>query len=697
MNQVRSIIIIIIFLLGLNVQAQIVVNSTDSLATIKVDLGEVRINASKDNRKLREIPASVSVLSSAAIKQNEVQSMTDISSAVPNFFMPDYGSKLTSPVYIRGIGSRINAPSVGLYVDNVPYFEKAAFDFDFFDVERIEVLRGPQGTLFGRNTMGGIVNIVTASPLDYQGTHLKLSAGNYNAYQINAGHYRKVKENFGYSLAVNYLNNAGYFTNSYSGDKVDDISSLGLRNKLVWKPTENLTVKNIASLEISRQGGYPYAVFNDSLNIANDINYNQNSIYDRDLLSDALVMNFQGNNFEIVATSAYQLLNDVQDIDQDFTKDSLYFVEQRQKQHLLSQEIIARSSGQGNYNWLFGAYGFLQTFDKAVDVDVYAAGMKLFKNYDHKIAGYALFHQSTLNDFIFNNLSLTAGIRIDNENDILEYTYDIAQNDGIINMADTVYPSLSYFEVLPKLALNYVFEKTNIYAVIAKGYKTGGFNSTFERPEDLTFDPEYSWNYETGIKSQIFDSRLHAEFALFYIDWRNQQIYQTVPSGRGSMLKNAGHSVSKGVEATLKMVPFRGYQAMVTYGFTDAKFRTYELDSTVSYSGNYIPYAPRHTVGVQLSKVIFLQQSAALDKVRFNMLYRGAGEIFWNEENTRSQKYYGLFDAKISFIKGAFQFDVWGKNLFGENYIAFYFDALGNEYVQAGKPMRFGVNISVKL
>ncbi|MFP4470443.1 MAG: TonB-dependent receptor [Bacteroidales bacterium] len=696
MNQVRIHIFIILVFAGTGAFAQTVVNSTDSSSMLEVELGEVRINASRDNLKLREIPASVSVMSAQAINRNEVNTLSDASAVIPNFFMPDYGSKLTSPVYIRGIGSRINAPSVGMYVDGVPYFEKAAFDFDFFDVERIEVLRGPQGTLYGRNTMGGIVNIVTASPLDYQGTYIKLSAGNYNAYNVNAGHYGKLSENFGYSLAVNYLDNAGYFTNQYTGEKVDEITSVGLRNKLVWKLSDNFTLKNIASLEISRQGGYPYAIFNDSLNMAEDISYNQYSTYDRDLFSDALVATYSGNRFEIVSTTAYQLLDDVQDIDQDFTEDSLYFVEQRQKQHMLSQEVITRSTGENKYNWLLGAYGFLQAFDKGVDVDAYASGTKLYKQYDHTIGGYAFFHQSTLNDFLVDGLSLTAGIRVDYEKDVLDYTYDMEKNDNLTNLADTTYPSMDFFEVLPKVAINYRIGKTNLYATVAKGYKTGGFNSTFERPEDLTFNPEFSWNYEAGIKTQLIENRLHAELALFYIDWRHQQIYQTVPSGRGSMLKNAGHSVSRGVEVTLKTVPVKGYQALLTYGYTDAEFLSYEVDSTTSHSGNYIPYVPRHTVGVQLSKVVFLQQSTLLDKMRFNLQYRGAGEIFWNEENTRSQDYYGLVDAKVSFIKGAFRFDVWSKNLLGTDYNAFYFDALGNEYVQVGKPMRFGVNLSVR-
>ncbi len=695
MNQGRSIIIIFFILLGMGVNAQQVVNSTDSSAVLNVQLGEVRINASKDNLKLKEIPASVSVVPAAAIRENEINTLSDASAMVPNFFMPDYGSKLTSPVYIRGIGSRINAPSVGLYVDNVPYFEKAAFDFDFFDVKSIEILRGPQGTLYGRNTMGGIINITTLSPLDYQGTHLRLSAGNYNDYDISAGYYGKLTRNFGVSLAANYVDNGGFFTNQYTGDKVDEMQSLGARNKLEWRITPQWTLKNIFSFEHSKQGGYPYALYNDSLHAAQEINYNQYSSYDRDLVSDALVAAYEGKNFELISTTSYQYLDDVQDIDQDFTTDSLYYVQQRQKQNMLSEEVIARSKGEHRYKWLIGAYGFLQMFDKDVDVDVYAQHMKLFKTYNHNIGGAALFHQSTLNDFIIPNLSLTAGIRVDYEKDVLDYIYNIGMGGHEINKTDTTYPSLDFFEVLPKVALSYSIGKTDVYATVAKGYKTGGFNSTFERPQDLTFDPEYSWNYETGVKTSLIDNRLHAELALFYIDWRNQQIYQTVPSGRGSMLKNAGHSESKGLEVTLKTVPVKGFQAMLTYGYTDARFLSYVVDSTTNYDGNYIPYAPKHTVGLQLSKVVFLPHSGLLDKMRFNVLYRGAGKIYWNEENTRAQDYYGLVDAKVSFIKGSFQFDIWSKNLLGTDYNAFYFDALGNEYVQLGKPMRFGVNLAV--
>ena len=178
-------------------------------------LNEIVVQASRDETKLQNLPNSVSILSTKQIATLNINSLPDATSIIANLFMPDYGSKLTSPIYIRGIGSRINEPSVGLYVDHVPYFEKAAFNFDFFDIDRIEVLRGPQGTQYGRNTMGGIINILTKSPWDYQGTDLNVQAGTYGSYLMNVGHYAKTGDKFAYSLVLNYRHNDGFFTNSF--------------------------------------------------------------------------------------------------------------------------------------------------------------------------------------------------------------------------------------------------------------------------------------------------------------------------------------------------------------------------------------------------------------------------------------------------------------------------------------------------
>jgi iron complex outermembrane recepter protein len=689
----------ILHICTVTVLSQKVIILTDSTEIPELSLNEVKIRASKDNLSLKSMPASVTLLSAKRISDNEVRTLADITSLTPGFFMPDYGSRLTSPVYIRGIGSRINSPSVGIYVDNVPYFEKASYDFDFFDVERIEILKGPQGTLYGRNAMGGIVNIVTRSPLDYQGTTVGLTAGAYGVLGGSASHYNKIGDSFGYSLSVNYLHRDGYYTNTFLNDKVDRANSAGFRNKLTWQVSDRLSIENIASFENSREGGYPYAIINDSLQTPEEINYNQPSTYARSLFSDAILVNFTGERMELQATTAYQFLDDRQEIDQDFTPDSLYFVVQDQKQHMVSQELILRSPTENRFNWLFGAYGFIQQFDKQVDVSVYQSRMTMMKTYDTHINGAALFHQSTINDLFLKNLSLTAGIRLDFEKDVLDYLYDRDIAGNIATLTDTIYPHLSYMEVLPKIALNYRFDRNSVYAVIAKGYKTGGFNSTFYKDEDLFFNPEYSWNYEIGMKSSLFNNSVYADLSLFFIDWKNQQIYQPAffrddTPAPGSLLKNAGRSVSKGGEITVKTIPLHGFSPVLSYGYTHATFTEHEIDETTDHAGNFIPYVPRNTVTAQLSKAIRMKNDKFLERINLNLLYRGMGDIFWNEENSFKTDYYGLLDFKVSFIKQDLSFELWGKNMLGADYESFYFQAIGNQYVQTAKPMRVGFNIN---
>lgn len=661
-----------------------------------VALTEIVVQASRDQSKLKSLSSSVSVINSKQIETLGISTLTDITSTVANLFMPDYGSKLTSPIYIRGVGSRINAPSVGLYVDHVPYFEKAAFNFDFFDINRIEVLRGPQGTQYGRNTMGGIVNILTKSPLNYQGTDLNIQAGTYGSYLLNVGHYAKSNERFAYSLSLNYRHNDGFFTNDFLNKKVDVLDSYGMRNRLIWNVTDRFSIENILSFEHSVQGGYPYAVYNESTGKAEKIRYNQESGYDRDLLSDALLLKYKADNYSLTSTTSYQYLSDKQSIDQDFTVDSLYFVIQRQQQNMISQELTIQSNGMKKYNWIFGAYGFAQQFDNQVNVNTYKAKTETTKKYDHSIAGGALFHQSTLNDFPVKNMNITAGIRLDTETDQLGYQYDRIRNGVFASLADTTYTALNSIQILPKLAVNYKLKNTNLYALISRGYKTGGFNSTFERPEDLTFDPEHSWNYEVGVKSSVFENRLFVEGSLFYIDWKNQQIYQATPSGTGSMLKNAGHSVSKGVELSLNTASMQGFELMASYGYTDATFISNVLSATADYSGNYIPYVPKNTVAAQLKKTVEITNSVLLNRIVMSVLYKGTGSIYWDDKNSHSQDFYNLLDARISFVRKNVQFDFWGTNLTSAVYESFYFEALGKKYIQNGKPLQTGVKLSVK-
>ena len=150
-------------------QSWAVGGGADSLHTIGLDEVEV-VSTIKETGTMQQQPSSVTIVGQKDLETLHVTSLKGVSNLVPNFFMPDYGSRLTSAIYIRGVGARMNTPAVGLYVDDIPYIDKSAFDFDFCDVERVDVLRGPQSTLYGRNTMGGLVKVYTRNPFVYQGT-----------------------------------------------------------------------------------------------------------------------------------------------------------------------------------------------------------------------------------------------------------------------------------------------------------------------------------------------------------------------------------------------------------------------------------------------------------------------------------------------------------------------------------------------
>ena len=177
----------------------------------------------------------MSVVSPKQLQDNRIESLPRLSAYIPNFFIPSYGSKVSTPIYIRGVGARLGSQTVSLYVDNVPSFNPSAFDFEFQDIQRIEVLRGAQGTLYGRNAIGGIVNMYTLSPLTYQGTRLMVSGGNYGQLSAKGSNYSKLGDNFGVSLAGYYKRDDGYFMNNYTGIKVDDSENAGGRVKLEWQ------------------------------------------------------------------------------------------------------------------------------------------------------------------------------------------------------------------------------------------------------------------------------------------------------------------------------------------------------------------------------------------------------------------------------------------------------------------------------
>ena len=694
--------------LSVTVSAQYHATVPDSSGTKTINLNEIVVKSSRENSvMIKNMPAAISLMKSKTIEDNGLSSLKDLVGYVPNFFMPDYGSRLTSPVYIRGIGSRINSPSIGLYVDNVPYFEKSAFDFEFNDIDRIEVLRGPQGTSYGRNTMGGLIKVYTKDPSEKRDTRLSLSGGNYGYFRSDVSHSQPLGSKSGISASAFYGKSNGYFKNEFLKSPVDEDDYYGARVKFVHHASDRTKLMFTSGYEHSKQGGYPYAQIDLKTKQVHPINYDFYSSYERDILSNAFVVDHSTQNLMFQSVTSHQFLQDDQNIDQDFTEKALVNVNQNTYQNSFSQEFTLKNKPGHKLSWIVGAFGFLQYIQDNVTVtySTDAATLKKtpgelsVKNYDNAIKGAAIFSETSINNLFVDGLTLTAGLRLDYEAAVQDYFYNtfvpLPEGGMTQKTLDDSKGKVDYSELLPKLALAYnINSNVSAYTSVTNGYKTGGFNTTFERPEDRSFKPEFSWNYEAGVKTIFFNKALLTNLSVFYIDWKDQQIYQQVPSGRGSMLKNAGHSESKGAELELIAKPTNNFSIYGSYGFTEAKFLDYQRLDTVNYKGNYIPYAPGNTVMAGADYTFHIKKGI-LDRVIVFANYQGQGKIYWNEENSASQPYYGILNGKISFVAKHARIDLWAKNIMDNKYNSFYFSSLGKSFVQVGKPVQFGANLII--
>ncbi len=666
----------------------------DTTVASNLRMEEITVIGFKQDARGQD-PLAVTSLSKSFMRNAEMTSIKDLGYTVPNFFIPEYGTRQNSPVFVRGVGSKTNGPTVGFYVDGVPHMERSSFDDDLFDLSSLEVLRGPQGTLYGRNCIGGIINAYTHSALDYQGTRVKLSYGKYNDAGMNMYHYGKISDNLGYAVNGSYRHNDGYFTNAFDNSKVDKFNEGFVRGRVFWKPAERWTLTVDISYRNSDQGGYPYAVYNVETEETGEINYNRYSSYLRQLTTAGLNALYEGDGFQLNSQTAYQYIDDHMGIDQDFTARDLYWVKQGVRQNIFSQELTVKSTTDSRYQWMVGAFFFNDGYKKSLSTTYISQDYCTPKFYDTPTTGVSLYHQSSLD--IVGGLQAQVGLRFDYEHAHEDYkAYRTAAWATELGSPVDVYDSkLSFTQLTPKFTLRYLTESNELfYASLTRGYKTGGFNSTFLQDDERTYKPEYNWNYEVGTKVSFLNHAMDAEVTLFYVDWRHQQITQTI-AGVGNITRNAGHSESKGVEVGLTVRPVQPLTFNLNYGYTYAHFKDYKRSETIDYSGNVLPLVPRHTLSLNGSYTL-LPSHSVLDRLVFSAGLNGMGKIYWNEDNAVAQKFYTLLNAKVSATFGKLTWEVWGKNLTDTDYLTYYFKA-GSAMGQKGRPMSFGTSVIIDL
>lgn len=709
-------------------------------------LQEVTVTAIKQGY-LQALPLASSVVDAPEAERLGIVSVKGVSDVVPNFFIPDYGSRMTSSIYVRGIGARIDQPAVGLNVDNVPFFNKDAYDFDLVDMADVEMLRGPQSTLYGRNTMGGVVNISTLSPMRFQGVRALLEYGRANSLRASASYYARPADNFGVSANVYYTRTDGYFTNEYNGRKADRENQFSGRLKTEWRISPTLYLVNTAAASRLRQGGYPYEYIGSG-----KISYNDTCFYRRVCFNDGLTLRLALPDVTVTSITSAQFIDDNMTLDQDFLPLPYFTLTQKRREWVYTQDFVARSVGERRWQWLAGVFGFYRNSHMHAPVTFLDEGIgRLIEDHrneanpDYPIRwqsrelllqsrfsnpgfGLAAYHESTFN---LGAWHLTAGLRLDFERTELRYYSDCDSGYEIMHgrdesgelkpyryvpvvIADNDKLHRHFLQLLPRISVLYDLPtegRGNLYASVAKGYKAGGFNTqmfsdvlqqrlmgvmgigaSYDIEDIVTYKPEMSWNFEVGSHYMTADGKLQGELSLFYIACRDQQLTM-FPDGTttGRVMTNAGKTRSFGGELSVKAHPCSWLSAQFGYGYTNARFTEF-FNGLRDYAGKYVPYAPQHTLFAGVVGDVNLPWSFC-DRLELAADVTANGPIYWNEDNSRRQNFYAQLGLSATFSNDLWSLSLWGKNITATKFDTFYFVSMGNEFLQNGKPIRFGVTL----
>ena len=725
----------------------------DSITLQGIDI----VSSLKENTAGKEKPYSSTVIGRKEIEERHITSLKELSSFAPNFYQPDYGSRMTSSIYVRGFGSRIDQPVIGMNIDDTPVMNKNNYDFELFDIADIEIIRGAQSTLYGRNTAAGTINIKTLSPLSFQGKRFTLEYGTGNTVRIKASHYAAPTDNFGWSASVYYNHTDGFFTNSYDGTKCDggDNFSARLRVQRLWD--ERWSFDNSLSVGYTDEGGYAYRYYDSDSGRIMPVNYNDDCSYRRLNISDGATFRYTLPQLVISSTTGYSYTDDRMRIDNDFLPQSYFTLGQYQREHSITQEFMAKSKNSGPFNWLGGFFAFYKHQDLSAPVLFKEDGINALildganKGLQSAMPGSELQFDSDrmlINDefetptygaslygqvsYDKGNWNLTAGIRADYEKSEMDYNSHTAINFRLYPNMSTFVPLHTSFkgsntidatEVMPKFSATYRHSKGSIYASVAKGYKAGGFNTqlfsdilqshmkndlmgqfglhldntpVYDDASATTYRPEESWNYEIGTHlAPLSDGSLNISGTLFLIDCKNQQL-TIFPEGMttGRMMSNAGESRSYGAEISMDYTYGR-LRIDGSYGYTNARFRTYRSGNN-DYSGYYLPLAPRETASANISYRLPVSEKFA-KHITLNICWNGTGRIYWDEGNSLSQPFYSLMSASLNWEKGHFGASLWGKNILDEEYKAFYFVSMQHPFFSLGKSRQIGISLHFNL
>jgi len=693
-----------------------------------IGIETVIVTAQKVEQDAQRTPLSLTAFSAQDLEKSHIETIGDIAQRTPGFTATAF-TPAELNLSIRGIGSAEgisqNAggdPSVVVFMDGVYAGRGGLADVDAYNLERIEVLRGPQGTLYGKNAAGGLVNFISKKADDKYAVKASATIGNYNAINVNGQVNVPLTDNLFFSGGASSKNRSGFEYNETTGNRVNDLHMSTVQGQLRFLPSDSLELILAADYTNQDQKGNPRHNICDSsfqlgihcVGVNPDprvVNAWTDGHLRRDLANVRAEANWTTSLGTITSITAYR---DVRTdsvipffsnpVNQPAQIESTEMDKEKNSQ--FSQELrLSFNTMEDRLSGVVGAY-FLNEKNNRVETLLQqfptATGLERFPQ---KVTGrsFALFGQA--NYKILEDLTATVGARMTWEKKDGRFGAILLSSSGTPVPAPwtvdyDVNPNKSWNAFTPKAALEWqVTEDAMVYGSASRGFKSGGFQGIASTPASAStpYDPEYAWSYELGAKTRWLDNRLQLNGTLFKTDYTNLQISQLIAL-YGLVVGNAAEAEIKGAELEFVALPFSFLQIDGSWAYLDAKYTKFDPTASINFPGNTLTRAPKNkiNIGVQLTEEVpFGVLTARVD-------YMHTSKYFFDPNNiaTQTQPGYSMVDGRISLssLDDHWEVSVWGKNL-GDKLVANYVTAFApyrQVLVPYAPPRTFGVTLTFK-
>ncbi|MDN5288194.1 MAG: TonB-dependent receptor [Mucilaginibacter sp.] len=679
-------------------------------------LDEVTVTAQKYEEDAQRVPGSISTLSAKQVRDYRLWDLKDLTAIAPNLNSAGPGDNRTVSG-IRGIVTTSYDPAVATYVDGVNQYGLDTYIPQLLDVERIEVLRGPQGTLYGRNATGGVINIITKQPTNTVSGFAGLDFGNYNQQRYTLGFKAPlIKDKLFLGVAGVYSGFNGFYTNTFNNTHFDKQHFFLGNYYLKFLATSKLALTlNVKNYNNRNNGAFPLAGSPaDALRDPYKVNQNATTTMVDNTFNSSLAINYVGSDFNFTSQSSYQVNNRyyTTPIDGDFSPiDAVSLINNyggdwnKVKTGIHEFRFTSPASSTSALKWTAGAYGFYHYAPNKVGTyygaDAAAVGSpqtnftSININTDRNF-GVAVYGQVTYT--ISPEWDVTAGLRYDHEHkkESIQGEYQPGGQAAIITRSDT--SSKANFKAFsPKLNIAYhLSANNNLYASYSQGFRAGGItelSSDPSQPPLYTFKPEYSNNYEIGSKNNFLDNKLRVNIAAFYTRITDAQVPTLILPDAITVTKNAGKLNSKGVELELNATPIKGLAFDYNFGYTHARYTDLAVGNNgeiVNLKGNRQVYTPNVT---SMLAAQYSYDLGGMQKVK--LVARGEWRYLGNEyfdlANQMEQKGYSKFNGRLGIDTKNFSLFLWESNIANKKYIDYAYD-FGASHL--GNPRTYGISLS---